>query len=114
MHRQLGVDLIGMTAMPEAKLAREAELCYVTVALATDYDCWHESEEDVSVGAVLAVMRKNVASARDLIRAVASEPPGEERACPCAAALEHAVVTDRTVIPAETKQRMKPIFGRVL
>jgi 5'-methylthioadenosine phosphorylase len=114
MHRQLGVDLIGMTAMPEAKLAREAELCYATVALATDYDCWHESEDDVSVGAVLEVMRKNVASARDLIRAVASEPAGAERTCPCASALEHAVVTDRKVIPAETKQRMQPIFGRVL
>jgi 5'-methylthioadenosine phosphorylase len=114
MHRQLGVDLIGMTAMPEAKLAREAELCYATVALATDYDCWHESEEDVSVGAVIAVMRKNVASARDLVRAVASERPDAERACPCATALKHAVVTDRAVIPAEIKKRMKPVFGRVL
>ena len=114
MHRQLGVDLIGMTAMPEAKLAREAELCYATIALATDYDCWHESEEDVTVGAVIAVMRKNVASARELIRAVASEAPGAERACPCATALEHAIVTERSAIPAETKRRMKPIFGRVL
>jgi 5'-methylthioadenosine phosphorylase len=114
MHRQLGVDLIGMTAMPEAKLAREAELCYATVALATDYDCWHESEEDVSVGAVIAVMRKNVASARDLIRAVASEPLGSEPACSCAAALEQAIVTERAAIPEETKRRMKPVFGRVL
>jgi 5'-methylthioadenosine phosphorylase len=114
MHRQLGVDLIGMTAMPEAKLAREAELCYATVALATDYDCWHESEEDVSVGAVLAVMRKNVASARELIRTLASEPGAVDRACACATALEHAVVTDRAVVPEETKRRMRPIFGRVL
>lgn len=113
MHRQLGVDLIGMTAMPEAKLAREAEMCYATVALATDYDCWHETEEDVSVGAVLAVMRKNVASARDLIRALVSEP-GDERSCACASSLEHAIVTDRKAIPAETKRRMQPIFGRVL
>jgi len=113
MHRQLGVDLIGMTAMPEAKLAREAELCYATVALATDYDCWREAEEAVSVGAVLDVMRKNVASARDLIRAVASEA-AQERSCACASALEHSIVTDRKAIPAETKRRMKPIFGRVL
>jgi 5'-methylthioadenosine phosphorylase len=114
MHRQLGVDLIGMTAMPEAKLAREAELCYATVALATDYDCWHETEDDVSVEAVVAVMRKNVAAARDLLRALVAMPPRAGRGCPCATALEHAVITDRGVIPAETRRRMAPIFGRVL
>jgi len=114
MHRRLGVDLIGMTALPEAKLAREAELCYATIALATDFDCWHEEEEDVSVGAVVEVMRKNVASARGIIRALVGMPSREERTCHCATALEHAIITDRAVVPAETKRRMQPIFGRVL
>jgi 5'-methylthioadenosine phosphorylase len=114
LHRQLGADLIGMTALPEAKLAREAEICYATVALATDYDCWHESEEDVSCGAVLEVMRRNVASARELIEALASAPAAAARSCPCSSALEHAIVTDRKVVPAATRARMRPIFGRVL
>jgi 5'-methylthioadenosine phosphorylase len=114
MHRQLGVDLIGMTAMPEAKLAREAELCYATIALATDYDCWHEVEEAVSVDAVIAVMKKNVASARDLIRALVALAPRGERTCPCATALEHAIITDRGAIPRDVAERMAPVFGRVL
>ena len=114
MHRQLGVDLIGMTAVPEAKLAREAELCYATVALATDYDCWHETEDDVTVEAVVAVMQRNVASARALLRALVEMPPRAERLCQCATALEHAIITARSAIPADAKQRMTPIFGRVL
>ncbi len=114
MHRQLGVDLIGMTAAPEAKLAREAELCYATVALATDYDCWHETEDDVTVEAVVAVMQRNVASARALLKALVEAPPRAERLCQCATALEHAIITARSAIPAEAKQRMAPIFGRVL
>ncbi len=113
MHRQLGVDLIGMTAMPEAKLAREAELCYATLALATDYDCWHETEEDVTVDAVIRVIKQNTANARKVVSILAQTAPSE-RKCKCKAALEYAVMTDRTVIPRQTAEKMKPIFGRVL
>jgi 5'-methylthioadenosine phosphorylase len=113
MHRQLGVDLIGMTAMPEAKLAREAELCYATLALATDYDCWHETHEDVTVDAVVKVIAQNAANARKVISALAERAPSE-RACRCKSALEYAIITDRKVIPENTREKMKPIFGRVL
>ncbi len=113
MHRQLGVDLIGMTAMPEAKLAREAELCYATLALATDYDCWHDSHEDVTVDAVVRVIQQNAANARKAVRELAKRAPSV-RDCRCKTALEYAIITDRKMIPQDTVERMKPIFGRVL
>jgi 5'-methylthioadenosine phosphorylase len=113
MHRQLGVDLIGMTAMPEAKLAREAELCYATLALATDYDCWHETEEDVTVEAVVQVIRKNAANARKVVEKMAEIAPAR-RTCACARALEGAIITDRNALSKERAEEMKPIFGRVL
>jgi 5'-methylthioadenosine phosphorylase len=113
MHRKLGLDLIGMTAMPEAKLAREAELCYATLALATDYDCWHESEEAVTVEAVIRVLAGGVKDARAVLAAVAGRG-SDPRTCGCATALEHAVITDRRAIPAETAARLEPIMGRVL
>lgn len=113
MHRSFGVDLIGMTGMPEAKLAREAELCYATLALATDYDCWHEEEDDVSVDAVIKILTQNAANARNVIQTVA-QAISAERNCPCAAALEYAIITDRARIPDAQKERMAPIFGRVL
>jgi 5'-methylthioadenosine phosphorylase len=113
IYRQWGVDVIGMTNMPEAKLAREAEICYASVALSTDYDCWHEAEEDVTVAAVVAVMKENVAKAREVIRHAAATiaPP---RACPCADAARHAIMTDPAAIPAETKQRLAIILGKYL
>jgi 5'-methylthioadenosine phosphorylase len=113
MHRRLGMDLIGMTAMPEAKLAREAELCYATLALATDYDCWHETEESVTVDGVVEVLRQNAANAMRVVAEMASLAP-KERRCACALALDHAVMTDRGAIPAELVEKMKPIFGRVI
>ncbi len=113
MHRQLGVDLIGMTAMPEAKLAREAELCYATLALSTDYDCWHETEESVTAGAVLEVIRRNTANARKVVEMMAALAP-KERTCGCPNALDYALLTDKQVIPDDTLEKMKPIFGRVL
>ncbi|MDD5306294.1 MAG: S-methyl-5'-thioadenosine phosphorylase [Deltaproteobacteria bacterium] len=113
MHRAMGVTVIGMTNMPEAKLAREAELCYATVALATDYDCWHETEEDVTVEAVIRIVRQNAANARAVIRKVV-EGLSDERPCACARALDSAIITDRRAIPADVKERMKPVFGRVL
>jgi 5'-methylthioadenosine phosphorylase len=113
MHRKLGADLIGMTAMPEAKLAREAELCYAVLALATDYDCWHETEEDVSVDAVVKILKENADNARSVVRKVAKSSFAKA-ACGCASALDYAVITDRACIPEETGKMMKPIFGRVL
>lgn len=113
MHRQLGVDLIGMTAMPEAKLAREAELCYTTLALATDYDCWHEEEDDVTVEAVIKILKENADNARNVIRNLAAlnTPP---KPCACQTTLDTAIITDRALISEELKTKMKPIFGRVL
>jgi 5'-methylthioadenosine phosphorylase len=113
MHRAMGVTVIGMTNMPEAKLAREAELCYATIALATDYDCWHETEDDVTVEAVIRIVRENAKNARAVIRKVVEGLSGE-RPCACARALDSAIITDRRAIPAETRERMKPVFGRVL
>lgn len=105
IYRKWGVDVIGMTNMPEAKLAREAELCYATLALATDYDCWHETEEDVSIESILAIIRKNVENSKRIIREVARRLPGKD-ACGCGEALRHAVITDRKRIPAATRKRL--------
>ena len=113
LYRQWGVDVIGMTNLPEAKLAREAELCYATMALVTDYDCWHESEAAVTVEAVLATLEKNVELAKRVLRAVlpvAAEP----RACLCARALEHAVLTVPRRIPTATRKRLSLLVGRYL
>jgi len=114
MHRQLGVDMIGMTAMPEAKLAREAELCYCTLALATDYDSWREEKEAVTVAAVLEIMRNNVQKAQSVIEIIAKEGLSRKADCACAEALQFAVVTDRKMISKETTNKMSTIFGRIL
>ena len=94
LYRSWGAHIIGMTALPEAKLAREAELCYATLALSTDYDCWREEEAAVTVDAVVAVLRRNVSLAREVVRRaaqlIAQQPP---RSCPCSRAIEHAVMT---------------------
>ena len=114
LHRQWNADIIGMTAMPEAKLAREAELCYATLALATDYDCWREGEEDVSVEAVMATFKSNVEKAGKMIIQVASQLSSLKRGCACPAALDTAVMTDKTRIPASVQESLSPIFGRIL
>jgi 5'-methylthioadenosine phosphorylase len=113
LYRSWGVDVIGMTNIPEAKLAREAELCYSTIALSTDYDCWHETEEDVSVAAVLEVVRRNVATAKAILKGVA-ERLSPERTCACTHAAAHALMTDPAAIPAATRQRLELIVGRYL
>ena len=105
LYRSWGVDVIGMTNLQEAKLAREAELCYATVAMATDYDCWHEEHDDVTVESILDTMRRNVGNARELIRlAVPRLPP--ERSCGCASALKFAVMTAPEHIPAAARERL--------
>ncbi len=113
IYRGWGVDVIGMTNLQEARLAREAELCYATVAMATDYDCWHESHDDVTVEAVLAIMHQNVDNARNLIRsAVPLLAP--ERDCPCATALQHAIMTAPERIPPEARDRLGLLVGKYL
>lgn len=114
LHRQMGADLIGMTAMPEAKLAREAELCYANLALVTDYDAWREEAEAVSFRVVLDTMRSNVEKARTVLAQVARSAGSHERTCTCGTTLDAAIVTQRSDIPAALLQQMKPIFGRVL
>lgn len=113
VFRSWGVDVIGMTNLPEARLAREAEICYGTVALATDYDCWYEGHEDVSVEAVLAVIKQNVAMARNIIKKVAGQVAGE-RSCACASALQYAIMTDPAQIPTEAREKLDLLIGRYL
>jgi 5'-methylthioadenosine phosphorylase len=112
-YRQWNVDVIGMTNATEAKLAREAEICYSTIALATDYDCWHHSEEAVTVEAVLEVMRHNIETSRAMIKqAVQLLPP--ERTCGCGEALRNTIMTPANLIPARTKKALAPIIGKYL
>ena len=113
IFRKWGVDVIGMTNMPEAKLAREAGLCYATLALATDYDCWHASEEDVSVDAILAVLKRNVENSRKIVRQVAKALP-LSGGCGCGEALKYALITDRKKIPAAARKRLSLLIGKTL
>jgi 5'-methylthioadenosine phosphorylase len=109
----LGASVIGMTNLTEAKLAREAEICYGVIALSTDYDCWHETHDDVTVEAILAIIHQNVTMAKNIIRrAVADIKP--ERDCTCTTAMQYAIITDKSVIPAETKQKLDLIVGKYL
>ena len=113
IYRAWGVDVIGMTNLPEAKLAREAELCYATLALATDYDCWHAAEADVSVEAILAILQRNVENSRQIVREVALRLP-LSGGCRCGEALKHALLTDRKAIPAAAAKRLSLLAGKYL
>jgi 5'-methylthioadenosine phosphorylase len=112
LYRSWGMDVIGMTNLQEAKLAREAELCYVTIAMVTDYDCWHPHHDSVTVDQIVAVIVKNAENACNVVReAVAAMP--KERRCKCGSALEHALITDRKVIPPETRKKLHLILTRL-
>ena len=113
IYRSWGVDVIGMTNLQEAKLAREAEICYATMALVTDYDVWHATEEDVNVEAVVKILLQNVQMAKAIVRAAVAEIP-ETRTCPCAHALRDAIITARHAIPAQLKRDLAPIVGKYL
>ncbi len=113
VYRSWDVSVIGMTNAPEAKLAREAEICYSTLALSTDYDCWNEASEDVTIDAVLEIMRKNVARSKEIIAEAVKNIP-EKRECACANALETAIITDPKVIPRETKKRLDILIGKYI
>jgi 5'-methylthioadenosine phosphorylase len=111
LYRSWGMDVIGMTNLQEAKLAREAEICYVTVAMVTDYDCWHPHHDSVTVDQIVAVLLKNAENACNVVReAVAAMP--SERTCKCGSALEHAILTDRKVIPPQTRKKLHLILKR--
>jgi 5'-methylthioadenosine phosphorylase len=113
LYRQWGVSVIGMTNLPEAKLAREAELCYATVALVTDYDCWHQTEKPVTVEAILATLCQNVEVAKRLLRA-AVKSAASVTACPCQQALQHAIVTAPNAIPARLRRKLALLTERAL
>lgn len=111
IYRQWGVDVIGMTNMPEAKLAREAELCYATLALVTDYDVWHESEAHVTVQAVVANLMKNVATAKEVLRRVVPRV-GPPRRCPCPFLLKNAVITNPAAFSSRTRKALDLLIGK--
>jgi len=111
LYRSWGCDVIGMTNMPEAKLAREAEICYATVAMVTDYDCWHPHHDSVTVDQIVAVLIKNAENAAKVVSATVSAMP-RERKCKCGSALAHAILTDPKKIPTETKKKLKLILGK--
>jgi len=113
LYRQWGGDIIGMTNLQEAKLAREAEICFATIALATDYDCWRTGHEDVQIEDVLRVLQANVELAKRSIANAASTVT-DERACGCRRALDHAIITDRRMIPADRLAALSVIVGRAL
>ncbi len=111
MYRSWGAGIIGMTALPEAKLAREAEMCYATMAWITDYDCWHESEESVTVEMVVQNLLHNVAHSKEMLRLVIPRL-GPAETCACNSALKDAIITDPRGISEEIKHKLAPIVGR--
>ncbi len=113
LYRSWGAQVIGMTNLQEAKLAREAELCFATMALATDYDCWRAGHDDVAIDDILKVLAANVDLARRTVADVAKALPDRSH-CGCARALEYAIITDRAVIPAQVKRDLAPIAGKYL
>ncbi len=113
LYRAWGASLIGMTALPEAKLAREAEICYAAVACATDYDVWHESEADVSVDLIVANLLKNVEVSKQIVRAAVQRLP-DRSGCPCPTALATALITTPEAVPEQVKRDLAPIIGKYL
>ena len=114
IYRRWGVDVIGMTNMPEAKLAREAEICYGVLALSSDYDCWHEEHADVTVADIIQVLMKNVELAKRVITHAVPMICEQERDCPCPNALENSIITARDAIPEEAKARLNLLIERYI
>lgn len=112
LHKSWGMDIIGMTNMPEARLAREAEICFATVAFVTDYDCWHE--EMVTIEMVTENFNKNIETARKLIKKIVPELSNSKRKCSCKEALKYTIVTDKKLIPSETKKKLDIIIGKYI
>lgn len=114
LYRRWGADVISMTAMQEARLAREAEMCYAALVLVTDYDCWHESVAAVDIGEILRVMRLNVERAQGAVAVLARRIAARERTCICPNTLRDAIITDRAVIPPKTAADLRPLIGKYL
>ena len=113
LYRSWGADIIGMTNLQEAKLAREAEICYTTIALVTDYDCWHPDHDAVTVDMVIATLLQNAKTAQQLIAEAVEHVPAT-RTCGCKDALKSAIITRPDTIPAATKKELEPIIGRYM
>lgn len=113
VYRSWGMDVIGMTNLTEAKLAREAEMCYVTVAMVTDYDCWHPQHDAVTVSEIIENLTHNAANAAKVVAASVAHMP-DTRACKCGSALKHALITSPAAVPAETKQKLGLLVGKYL
>ena len=113
LYRSWGADVIGMTNLQEAKLAREAEICYATLAMVTDYDCWREGHDDVTVEQVVAVLHQNADNGTKVVRAAIAAMPAE-RKCGCVDALKYAILTDKKMIPESAKERLSLLLGKYL
>src|SRR5215510_9122343 len=113
VNRQLRFDVIGMTNLTEAKLAREAEICYATISMITDYDCWHRDHESVTAAQIIATLNQNAENAQKVLRAAVREVPAE-LGCKCRTALKHSLVTDMKLVPAATKKRLAAIIGKYI
>jgi 5'-methylthioadenosine phosphorylase len=113
LYRSWGADVIGMTNLQEAKLAREAEICYATMAMVTDYDCWREGHDDVTVDQIVAVIHQNAENAAKVVKAAVAAMP-TERTCACASAMKYAILTDRKAIPATTRQKLALLLDKYL
>jgi 5'-methylthioadenosine phosphorylase len=113
VYRSWGADVIGMTNLQEAKLEREAEICYATIAMVTDYDCWHPHHDSVTVEQIIAVLTKNAENAAKVVKATVEKMP-KARSCKCGSALAHAIMTDRAKIPPATKEKLALIVGKYL
>jgi 5'-methylthioadenosine phosphorylase len=111
LYRSWGADVIGMTNLQEAKLAREAEICYATIAMVTDYDCWREGHDSVTIEEIVAVLHKNADNACKVVKAAVAALPSE-RNCSCASAAKFAVLTQPDAIPANAKEKLKLLFGK--
>jgi len=114
IYRSWGVDVIGMTNLQEARMAREAEICYTTLAMVTDYDCWHEEEEAAHTASILEVLRQNVKTGQQVVANLIAKLPERATDHPCATALAGAIITDPAKIPAATRERLAPIVGKYL
>jgi len=112
-HRAMEFDVVGMTNVTEAKLAREAELCYSTIAMITDYDCWHPKHDSVTVAQIIATLNQNATNAQNVLREAIKTMPAN-RACKCGSALAHAIITDPKVVPAKTKKNLAAIIGKYI
>jgi 5'-methylthioadenosine phosphorylase len=113
VNRQLRFDVIGMTNLTEAKLAREAEICYSTIAMITDYDCWHPGHESVTAAQIIATLNQNAENAQRVLRAAVREV-SDARACKCGTTLKHSLVTDMKLVPKATKKRLSAIIGKYI